>query len=84
MNLFDTTYAARNRFKVRRCIHTYDAMWHAAGTLAKRLYPNLKGRHGASTVAHVALAEFLERHGSKAPAMIREMNELKVCRSSCG
>jgi len=84
MTLFDTTYAARNRLKVRRCFHTYDAMWRAAGTLAKRLYPGLKGRHGASTIAHVALAQFLERHGSSAPAFIKEIKALEVCRSSCG
>jgi hypothetical protein len=81
---YDQTYAARNRLKVRRCFHTYDAMWRAAGTLAGRLYPDLKGRHGASTIVHVALAQFLERHGSKVPSFIKEIKGLDVCRSSCG
>lgn len=76
-------YAAQNRLKVRRCFHTYPAMWAAAGELAKRLWPRVKGNHGAGTVVHVALAAYLKSHGVTAPDKIREIKRLHVCRSAC-
>ena len=75
-------YAARNKNKIRAHFFTYEAMWAAAGELSKRLYPNIPGRHGASTVVHVALAKFLTDHGVTAPEKIKEIKRLDVCGST--
>lgn len=83
MRAFDhgKMYAARNRHKVRVNFFTYEAMWVAAGELSKALYPNVPGRQGASTIAHVALAKFLKEHGVTAPEKIKEIKRLDVCSS---
>jgi len=81
MNQYKQIFLSRNRNKKRYCIWTYEAMWDCAEMLSHKLWGHLPGRHGASTVINVALAEYLIKHGIEAPRKIKKIKAKEVCLS---
>ena len=67
INSFDhkNNYKELTKKKIKVCFFTYRPMWNLAKDLSKKLYGNMKGNHGASTIINVALSNFLEKHGFK-------------------
>ena len=76
----DEIYIARNRTKQRRQFFTYEAMWTAAQGLAHKKWR--WRRFGASSIVHIALHEYLKRHGIDIKEQRRkslENTNIKVC-----
>ena len=82
INSFDhkNNYKELTKKKIKVCFFTYRPMWNLAKDLSKKLYGNMKGNHGASTITNVALSNFLEKHGCVAPQIIKDIKSFKnIC-----